>query len=71
MVECVLHHREEGGADRLVGVLLSQGHVQSLLKRGLTEAELKIDELREAAARAFGRGTTEWFWSSRVRIGIR
>ena len=71
VVECVLHHRGEGGADLLVDVLLSQGHVRSLLKRGLTEADLKINALRDAAARAFRGETTEWFWSSRVRIGIR
>lgn len=70
VTECVLHHREPGGAERLVGVLLSQGHVRSLMKAGLTEAELGVDRLRAEAERAFAGRETLWFWSSRVRIGI-
>ena len=69
--ECLLHHRDYGDAARIVGVLLSQGHVQSLLKLGLSEAELGIDRLREVAAKAFGNSASKWFWSVRVRIGVK
>ncbi len=67
--ECSLHHTDEGNAGRIVGLLLSQGHVQTLLKAGYTEADLRIDQLREAAERLLGSHLQRWYWSSRVRIG--
>ena len=68
--ECLLHHQDEGGAERIVGILLSQGYVQSLVKLGLSEKDLQIERLREVAHRAFGSSFTRWFWSARVRIGV-
>ena len=46
--ECLLHHQDEGGAERIVGILLSQGCVESLVKLG------KNCRLTEAAHRALG-----------------
>lgn len=68
--ECLLHHRDEGGTDRIVGLFLSQGYVQSLLKLGLTEQDLHIDRLTDVATRAFGSSRSQWFWSARVRLGV-
>jgi ubiquinone/menaquinone biosynthesis C-methylase UbiE len=69
--EVVLHHVESGGADRLVGLALSQGEIASLLKHGLSEEEIGIAALREDARRALGDAIVPWYWSYRVRIGIR
>ncbi|MHC4552123.1 MAG: class I SAM-dependent methyltransferase [Planctomycetota bacterium] len=69
--ECVLHQADQGNAERIVGVLLSQGCVQSLLKIGISEEDLHIDRLREAADNAFGSQTAPWYWSVRIRIGIK
>jgi SAM-dependent methyltransferase len=69
--ECLLHHTEEGNAERVVAVLLSQGSVRSLLKLGLSEEDLGIGRLREVASRALGDAPSLWFWSARVRIGVR
>lgn len=69
--ETVLHHEETGGAERIVGVFLSQGHVRSLLKLGLTRTDLGVDRLQEVANAAFGSSVSKWLWSSRVRIGIK
>ncbi|MHA3774910.1 class I SAM-dependent methyltransferase [Verrucomicrobiota bacterium sgz303538] len=69
--ESLLHHQDQGGAERVVGLLLSQGHVQSLLKLGVSEEELQIGRLRDAAKAAFGESDSRWFWSARVRIGIK
>jgi hypothetical protein len=41
--ELLVHQVEEGNADRFIGVPLSQGGVQSLLKAGHTEDELGIE----------------------------
>jgi hypothetical protein len=69
--ECTLHHTDEGNADRIVGLLLSQGHVQTLLKAGFAESELRIDQLREIAGKRLGSHPQRWYWSSRVRLGVK
>ena len=68
--EVVLHHIEQGNAERFVGVLLSQGGVASLLKHGLSEEEMGIERFRTIATRTLGETDSRWFWSSRIRIGI-
>jgi hypothetical protein len=68
--ECLLHHTDEGDAERIVGVFLSQGQVHSLLEAGVSEEDLRIDRLRQLAERALGSVASPWFWSVRVRIGI-
>jgi SAM-dependent methyltransferase len=68
--EVVIHHVDEGNSDRLVGLALSQGGVQTLFKHGYTEADIGIDRLRQVATRTLGIQPQKWYWSSRVRIGI-
>jgi SAM-dependent methyltransferase len=68
--ETLVHGPDEGDAERLLGVLLSQGYVAWLLREGVGEAELGIDRVREAAARRLD-GPRPWWWSYRVRLGIR
>ncbi len=68
--ELVVEHREPGDAERLVGLLLSQGHVMGLLKRGVREEELAIDALRAIAQRTLGATPRPWTWRARVRFGI-
>ncbi|AHF91523.1 type 11 methyltransferase [Opitutaceae bacterium TAV5] len=69
--ECTVQHTDEGNADRLVGLLLSQGSVQSLRKKRVAEIDRLADHLHEVAIRELGSGLQRWFWSSRIRIGIR
>lgn len=69
--ECTLHHVDEGNAERISGLLLSQGHVQTLLKAGFTETDLRIDQLREIAGQMLGPRPQRWYWSSRVRLGVK
>ena len=68
--EIVLHHEETGDADRLIGLLLSQGNVMSLLKAGYGEIELGLDRFRNACKEHLGDAARTWYWSSRVRIGV-
>lgn len=68
--ESVMHHHEPGNAERLIGLLVSQGWYGSLRKRGLTEEELGLDKLRETAQRLLGNDLRPWHWSSRIRWGI-
>lgn len=68
--EMVVHHHELGNADRIVGVLLSQGSVAGLLKRGIPEEALGIDRLRTVAQNELGDSLQTWYWCSRLRLGV-
>ena len=68
--EVCIHHRDQGNANRLVQLILSQGYMNSLLKMGLNEQDLGIDRLRQISEERLGNGMKTWLWSSRVRIGI-
>lgn len=69
--EIVLHHEEWGNGDRLVGLALSQGGIVTLLKRGMSERELGLEELRAGAEEYIGPEPVRWYFCYRVRIGIR
>jgi ubiquinone/menaquinone biosynthesis C-methylase UbiE len=68
--ELVLHQIEPGSAERLVGLLLSQGGVMSLIKAGWGAGQLGIEQFRATAQQVLGPGQQTWTWSSRVRVGI-
>ncbi len=68
--EILLHHMDQGNAERLVGLLLSQGGVRTLLKAGYREEQLGIDQLRKMVQETLGDDPQTWYWSARVRVGI-
>jgi SAM-dependent methyltransferase len=68
--EIVVHHVDQGNAERLIGLLFSQGAVMTLIKNGFTEAQIGIDRFRDTVERALGSGNRTWVWSSRIRLGI-
>ena len=69
--ECTFHKMEFGTAERLVGLAKSQGGVAALLKEGVSEEEIGLVKLREAVRRRLGDRPVPWFWSYRVRIGVK
>jgi ubiquinone/menaquinone biosynthesis C-methylase UbiE len=69
--ECTVQHTDKGNATRLSGLLLSQGSVQALRKKYIPEIYRLVDHLHEVAICELGSGPRRWFWSSRIRIGIR
>jgi len=69
--EIAVHHVEMGNAERLVGLLLSQGGIASLLKHGLSEEEIGVDSVRAKAKRTLGNEPAPWYWTYRVRLGIK
>jgi SAM-dependent methyltransferase len=69
--EVLVHHVESGGVERLVGLALSQGQIAALLKNGLSEQEIGITALRAAAAHVLGDRVVPWYWSYRVRVGVK
>ncbi|HTN87701.1 MAG TPA: class I SAM-dependent methyltransferase [Sorangium sp.] len=69
--ELELHGMESGDAARFLGFARTATRVDALLARGLSEARLGLDDLREAAARAIGGRTVDWHFGFRVRMGVR
>ncbi len=68
--EIVVHHTDSGNAERLIGILLSQGGIMTLLKNGLTEEQIGIDRFKATVEEQLGSQMQVWYWSSRVRFGI-
>ncbi len=69
--EITLHSVEQGGAGRLVGLALSQGGIAGLLKHGVSESAIGLDTLYDVATRTIGEQPRPWYFSYRVRIGVR
>jgi ubiquinone/menaquinone biosynthesis C-methylase UbiE len=69
--EIVVHHVEKGTSDRFVGLLLSQGGIQSLLRSGHTEEELGVSSFRTRCRALLGDVPRVWYWSYRVRLGVK
>jgi ubiquinone/menaquinone biosynthesis C-methylase UbiE len=69
--ESTFHKIESGNSERLAGLVRSQGSVAALLKAGVSEAEIGLIELRETGQRLLGDRPVPWFWSYRVRIGVK
>jgi SAM-dependent methyltransferase len=61
---------EPATAERVVGLALSLGPVGRLLEEGLTEEEIGLAGLREAAERVLGDREVPWTLTYRVRFGI-
>ncbi len=69
--EIVLHHLESGNAERLVGLVLSQGGVEGLLKIGLSEEEIGLTAFRAAVTQLLGAEQRPWYFSYRIRLGVK
>jgi SAM-dependent methyltransferase len=72
VTEIALHSRDEGDADRLVGLALSQGGAggaAGLLAAGVDEADIGLTRLREVAASRLATAKP-WWWTYRVRLAV-
>ena len=66
--EVLLHHIEHGDAARYLAMMQSSAlNSQSRF----TEQEIGLDRLRQAALRSIGSDPIPWYFSYRVRIGIK
>jgi len=68
--ELVLHSRERGTAERIVGMALSLGVLTVLLKEGVSEEEVGLAELKNVAARVLGERDADLYMCYRVRLGV-
>lgn len=69
--EVLLHGVEEGGAERIEGLVLALGPIVRRLEEGATEEELGLTELQAVARRVLGDRSAPWLFSYRMRIGVR
>jgi SAM-dependent methyltransferase len=69
--EVVIHQIEPGNAERLSRLMYSQGGIMSLLKKGVSAAEIGLDELERFCKEELGDISQNWYWSSRIRFGIK
>ncbi len=69
--EIWLNSVELGDADRLVGLGMSMGSVNALLRQGVSEDELGLEEFRSAVWRILGEKPIPWYFSYQVRVGIK
>jgi len=69
--ELVLHHCEQGDAMRFIGLILSSGYSYHLKHGTVTEQEIELDRLSQAALDYIGTKPIPWYFSYHVRLGIR
>ena len=69
--EIVFHSRDRADAARIVGMVLSLGPLTVRLSEGLSEEEIGLTALRDAAERALGDREAEIFLSYRIRLGVK
>ena len=69
--EIVFHHMEPFHADRLIGLLLSQGGLQTVFKLGSNELDEQLSAFSNRVHQYFGEATKPIMLSYRMRIGIK
>ncbi|UQZ33988.1 SAM-dependent methyltransferase [Paenibacillus sp. PK3_47] len=69
--EIVFHNSETCDAERFVGLMLSQGGIQAVLKLGIGALDQELSQFREAAEQYFAGRTLPVLISYRMRVGIK
>ncbi len=69
--EVMLHSVEVSPLTRLIGILLSQGGVKTLLDNGVAEEHIGIDALRETIGACAPADPVPFLFSYRVRLAVR
>ncbi|MCZ8514463.1 class I SAM-dependent methyltransferase [Paenibacillus filicis] len=69
--EIVFHNKEACDAERFVGLALSQGGLQSVLKTGSTALDADIQAFTSQAEQYFAGRTLDILFSYRMRLGVK
>jgi ubiquinone/menaquinone biosynthesis C-methylase UbiE len=69
--EVLLHHIEHGDATRFIGMVMTNAYGHQFKQNTITEQELNFDRLRQSAIQQIGSRPIPWYFSYRVRIGIK
>lgn len=68
--ELVLLHREEGTADRVIALAMSQGGLQSVLKKDSASLAAPLKDFEDAVRSCLGAGSFPLDFCYRVRLGV-
>jgi SAM-dependent methyltransferase len=69
--ELFLHHIEQGDAARFLEMILTNAYSHQFKLKTITEQEIGFDRLTRAAFQSLGSKPIPWYFSYRVRIGIK
>jgi ubiquinone/menaquinone biosynthesis C-methylase UbiE len=69
--ELLLHHVEQGDAERFIGMVMTGAYSHQFKLKTITEQEIGFDLLRQAAYEYIGSEPIPWYFSYRVRIGVK
>jgi len=69
--ELLLHHVEQGDAERFIGMVMTGAYSHQFKLKTITEQEIGFDRLRQAAYEYIGSEPIPWYFSYRVRIGVK
>lgn len=69
--EIVFHNKEKSDAERYVGLALSQGALQTVIKKGVSEIDNDIEDFKEVVRNRFNNKEKELIFSYRMRLGIK
>jgi ubiquinone/menaquinone biosynthesis C-methylase UbiE len=69
--EVLLHHIEQGDAARFLEMILTNAFSHQFKLKTITEQEIGFDRLTHAAFQYIGSEPIPWYFSYRVRIGIK
>ncbi|MDR0269546.1 class I SAM-dependent methyltransferase [Paenibacillus sp.] len=69
--EIVFHNSEFCDGERYIGLALSQGGIQTVMKLGLTELDEEIEHFKALVMGHFQERTLEVLFSYRMRIGVK
>ncbi|MDF2721656.1 MAG: SAM-dependent methyltransferase [Paenibacillus sp.] len=69
--ELVFHNEEQGDAERFIGLALSQGGVQAVLRLGSNALDAELADFRSTAESYFGGQTLPFLFGYRMRLGVK
>ena len=69
--ELFLHHTEQGDAARFIDMILTNAYGHQFKQNTITEQEIGFDRLKHAALQHIRSEPIPWYFSYRVRIGIK
>jgi ubiquinone/menaquinone biosynthesis C-methylase UbiE len=69
--EIVVHHQEQGDADRYIGLIMSGEYGHQSRLGTVTAREVEFDRLEQAAHRRIGSTPVPWYFSYRAILAVR
>lgn len=69
--ELLLHHIEQGDATRFIDMVMTNAYSHRFKQNTITEQEIDFDRLKNTALQQIGSKPIPWYFSYRVRIGMK